>query len=209
MGSRFKIRKSIRLALAIGLVAGVVIMLAIRFLTYQPEKVHYHANFGLYINGQRETFKGSQYYQSVAICSNTSGITTPEQRAHMHNNVNDVVHVHDHAVTWGQFFENLGWYIGPDFIETASGQLYHANGNDQLHIMLNGQDYTGLSSITDMLIKDQSRLLISFGNISPAELQREYQTVASSAKAFDEGQDPAACSGADKVTTAERWHHLF
>src|SRR5665647_713896 len=96
-----------------GLLLGALTILTVRFVTYQPVSVHYHANFALYLNGQREAFKGQQYYQEVTTCSSTGGIAVPQQRAHMHDNANGLVHVEDHVVTWGQFFENLGWYVGP------------------------------------------------------------------------------------------------
>lgn len=192
-----------------GIALGVLALLVIRFFMYNPTRVHYHANFAVYINGQREAFKGPQYYQEVAICSSTSAITLPQQRAHMHDNINSVVHVHDHAVTWGQFFENLGWYVGPDFIETADGHLYQNNGSSLLHIMINGQDYTGLTPITNMVIKDQSRLLVSYGDIGNTQLQQEYSSVPNTAKHYDESQDPASCAGSEKITTSDRLHHLF
>ncbi len=192
-----------------GLLLGAVILLAIRFFTYKPVQVHYHANFAVYLNGQREEFKGPQFYQEVAICSTTNAITIPQQRAHMHDNINSVVHVHDHAVTWGQFFENLGWYVGPNFIETDSGTMYVENGNDKLHVLINGQDYTDLSPITNMVIKDKSRLLVSFGDIDDATLQKEYATVPSTAARYDSTKDPASCSGSETVTTKDRLHHLF
>ena len=187
---------------------GVLVLLAARFATYSPPRVHYHANFAVYINGQREEFKGAQYYQEVAVCT-TSGITLPQQRAHMHDNINSVLHVHDHSVTWGQFFENLGWFVGPDFLQTADGHLYQASGVNKLHILINGQDYTDLTPITNMVIKDQSRLLVSYGDISDAKLQQEYQAIPSTAKHYDESQDPASCAGSEKVTTSDRLHHLF
>lgn len=192
-----------------GLVLGAVIILAIRFFTYSPVRVHYHANFAVYINGRREQFKGQRYYQEVAICSSTNDIATPQERAHMHDNVNSVVHVHDHAVTWGQFFENLGWYVGPDFIETADGHLYQASGDNQLHILINGQDYTGLSPITDRTIGDRDRLLVSYGDVSNSDLQKEYKSVPATAQKYDESQDPSSCAGSEKVTPADRLHHLF
>jgi hypothetical protein len=193
----------------LGVLAGAVVLLGVRFATYKPVQVHYHANFALYINGQRETFKSPKYYQEVAVCSSTNDISLPQQRAHMHDDINSVIHVHDHAVTWGQFFENLGWVVGPDFIENADGKLFQTSGNDQLHIMIDGQDYTGLTALTNTIIKDQSRVLISFGDISDATLQQEYKSVASTAKHYDEAKDPASCSGSEKVTTRDRLHHLF
>lgn len=192
-----------------GVVLGVLALLIIRLFTYSPPQVHYHANFALYINGQREEFKGAQYYQEVSICNTSTGITIPQQRAHMHDNVNNVVHVHDHAATWGQFFENLGWYVGPDFLETADGTMYKNDGSSILHIMINGQDYTGLTPITNMVIKDQSRLLVSYGDISGSELQQEYNSVPATAKHYDETKDPASCSGNEPTNFSARLHHLF
>ena len=191
-----------------GIVLGVLALLAIRFFTYHPPQVHYHANFAVYINGQREEFKGAQYYQEVAVCA-VDNLTLPQERTHMHDNVNNVVHVHDHVVTWGQFFENLGWYVGPDFIETADGTMYKNDGDSELHVLINGQDYTGLTPITNMVIKDQSRVLVSYGDIDDATLQQEYKGIPSTAKHYDEAQDPASCAGSEKVTTSDRLHHLF
>lgn len=193
----------------LGVLAGVIVLLGVRFATYKPVQVHYHANFAVYINGKREEFKGPQYYQEVAICSSTNDISIPQQRAHMHDGINSVIHVHDHAVTWGQFFENLGWFVGPDFIETDAGTMYQAKDNDQLHIIINGQDYTGLTPLTNMVIKDQSRVLISFGDLSNSTIQQEFKSVPSTAKQSDETQDPASCSGSEKVTFKARLHHLF
>jgi hypothetical protein len=191
-----------------GIVLGAFVILAIRFVAYKPGQVHYHANFAVYINNQREQFKGTQYYQEVALCS-TNDISNPLERTHMHEEVNGVIHVHDHAVTWSQFFENLGWYVGPDFVQTADGTMYKADETNKLHILLNNQDYTGLTSIANTVIKDRDRLLVSFGNADDNELQTEYKTVPNNAKQYDEAKDPASCAGSEKITVNDRLHHLF
>lgn len=195
--------------LSSGLILGALIILGIRFFTYSPDQVHYHANFAVYINGKREEFKGPQYYQEVAICSSTTGITIPQQRAHMHDDINSVIHIHDHAVTWGQFFENFGWYVGPDFIQKDDGTRYVADDTNKLNIIINGQDYTGLQAITNNVIKDRDRLLLSFGDIDSKTLDKEFKSVPSTAKHYDESKDPASCAGSEKVTTKVRLHHLF
>jgi len=195
--------------LAAGLVLGALIILAVRFATYSVSTTHYHANFAVYINGQRETFASPTYYQEVAACA-VNGPIQPEQRAHMHDNINSLVHVHDDGVTWGQFFENLGWYVGPDFIQAHGGTMYKADGDSKLHIMLNGDDFTGLAPIADQVIGDRDRLLVSFGDLTDAQLQQEYKTVPSTAKHYDETKDPASCAGQmEKVTLSDRLHHLF
>jgi len=195
--------------LAIGLVLGALVVLGIRFATYHVDTTHYHANFALYINGERETFNNPTYYQEVTACT-VNGPIQPEQRAHMHDNINSVVHVHDDGVTWGQFFENLGWYVGPDFVQTRSGTMYKANEDSKLHVILNGTDLTDLAPITDQVIGDDDRLLLSFGNMSNSDLQKEFAAVPSTAHHYDISKDPASCSGQmQKVTLSDRLHHLF
>lgn len=193
--------------LGIGLLLGAVLILAIRFATYNPQHTHYHANFAVYLNGQRELFKDPTYYQDVAACTAYDNLT-PVERAHIHDNVNNVVHVHDKAVTWGQFFENLGWYLGDDFIKTRD-HLFVASGDQKLHILLNGQDYTGLAPVSNMVIGDQDKLLVSFGDVSKSDLTKEYAGINNNAKKADETQDPASCSGHQNASVSERLKHLF
>jgi len=191
----------------VGLLLGALTILAIRFVTYDAGHVHYHANFAVYINGKREEFKGSTYYEEVTACK-ASEQMTPEDRVHMHGNINDVVHVHDSAVTWGAFFENLGWSVGKEFIHNRD-VLYQNNGKNILHINLNDQDLTGISSISDKVIGDEDRLLLSFGDISGEELKKEFQSITSLAHAQNVKPDPASCSGANGTTLSERLRNLF
>lgn len=197
-------------AVMAGLLIGALVILGIRFFTYKlPDQVHYHANFALFVNGQREEFKGPQYYQEVAVCSSTNDITLPQQRAHMHDNVNTVIHVHDHAVTWGQFFANLGWTLGPTSVAAPDGTVYSENGSGKLHLMLNGQDYTDLGGLSNAVIKDQDKLLVSFGDLSQSQLKQEYAVIPGTAHKYDITKDPASCSGSEKVTLHDRLTHLF
>lgn len=197
------------LLFASGLILGVLAILAIRFFTYNVPQTHYHANFAVYLNGKRDEFKGPQYYEEVAACT-AHGPIQPAQRAHMHDNINSVIHVHDDGVTWEQFFNNIGWTLGPDFIQTDDGTMYMENDTDKLNIVLNDQNLTDLTSIANQVIKDRDRLLISFGDIDSKTLQTEYNSVPTTAKHYDEAQDPASCAGQmSKVTIGDRLHHLF
>jgi hypothetical protein len=192
--------------LVTGVLLGALLILGIRFVTYHPTVVHYHANFAVYINGSREEFKSPEYYQEVQICSLNGA--TPESRAHMHEPDNGVIHIHDAAVTWGQFFENLGWFVGPDFIRTQT-TMYQEDATNKLNIILNGQNLTDLTTITDQVIQDKDRLLLSYGPADAALLQSQYKTVPDNAAHYDETKDPASCAGADAVTLSARLHHLF
>jgi hypothetical protein len=196
-------------ALFVGMLLGALIVLGIRFGTYSPEHVHYHANFAVFINGQREEFKAPKYYQEVAICSASHDITSPQQRVHMHDEENDVVHVHDHVVTWGNFFQSIGWNIGPDYLIKDDGTKYVESGADKLNITIDGKDYTDLGSITNMVIVDKSKVLVSFGDIDAPTLQQEYQAIPSTAAKHDADKDPSSCSGDESPTISDRLHHLL
>src|SRR5450432_3603881 len=95
------INKTVLVSAVIGIIVGVLALLVVRYFTYNPPRVHYHANFAVYINGQQEQFKDNFYYESEASACTATGNITPPDRAHMHDHINNVVHVHDHAVTWG------------------------------------------------------------------------------------------------------------
>lgn len=193
--------------LGAGLVVGALVILGIRFFTYQPEAVHYHANFALYVHGQQEQFKGMQYYEETAAQACTlEKVDDPAERAHMHDNVNSVVHVEDHLVTWGNFFQNLGFGVGDDYLKTAHN-IYSPDAQNKLTFMLNGKK---VESIANTIIGDQDRLLVSFGDTSNDQLQKQYDSIKNEAKKYDLQQDPASCSGSHvKVDAAERLKHVF
>jgi hypothetical protein len=193
----------------IGLVIGVVIILVIRFATYSaPEQPHYHANFAVYINGTREPFKGRGYYEETAaeMCS-LQQVETSKQRAHMHDNVGDVVHVEDHLVSWGNFMQNLGWGLGNDYLKTNDKMFVNGDAGT-LSFILNGQK---VDSISDQIIQDKDRLLISYGTSDTTQLQEQYTSVANTAATYDSSKDPASCGGSGRapVTALQRLQHLF
>lgn len=192
-----------------GLVLASVVILGIRFVTYSVKHTHYHANFAVYINGKREEFKASHYYEEIAACS-VNGPIQPAQRAHMHDEINSVLHVHDDGVTWQQFFNNIGWTLGPNFIQDDAHNLYLEDDTNKLNVVLNDQNLTDLTNIANQTIKDEDRLLISFGTIDDKTLDREYKSVPATAHQYDISKDPASCGAhMDHVTTADRLQHLF
>lgn len=204
----FQFVKSKWFIATLALLLGAAIVLGIRFATYKVEVIHYHANFVLYINGKREEFKGMEYYSEVEMCTLNNAVL-PSERAHMHDNVNDVVHVEDHATTWGQFFTNLGWTLGPNFIASPEGTIYTENNGMKLSIILNGQDYTDLSSMQNNVIKDTDKLLLSYGNEDLAVLKAQFAAIPTSAKKYDVTKDPASCSGNHSTTIHDKLTHLL
>lgn len=173
----------------IGFVAGVIWLVALRFLMVVPQHTHYHANFAVYVNGEREEFDSYGYYEEIAACSSEYGLN-PRGRVHMHDRVNDVVHVHDTQVTWGHFFANLDWAVGSSFLKTDQG-MYQPTPERVLVFVLNG---ARVSRIDNRVIGVQDRLLVSYG--APAtDFMAQYRAIGNPASEFDKKPDPASCSG--------------
>jgi hypothetical protein len=138
-----------------------------------------------------------------------SNTVSPTQRAHMHDNVNDVIHIEDKAVTWGDFFSNLGWTMGSTAIITPEGIVYSESGESKLHLVLNNQDYTDFGGLSNTVIKDQDKLLVSYGSEAQSTINKQYTAIPSTAHKYDITKDPQSCSGHNKVTPHDRFEHLF
>lgn len=204
-----KLSKAIKSGWFIGagaFILGAAVILTIRVATYRPEEIHYHANFAVYLNGQREQFAGMRYYEETA--ANSCSIEeeeTPLERAHMHGNVNDVVHVEDHLVTWGNFFQNIGWGIDDNYLKTVD-KIYAVDDQNKLTFMLNGKR---VDSVANLIIKDEDKLLVSYGDESSEQIQKQYSVIPSTARKYDIEKDPASCSGHKNNTMRDRLRHMF
>lgn len=188
-----------------GFLVATIIILGIRFFTFKPERVHYHANFHVFVNSQREQFADPTLYEeSGASCSEEEGQMTPMERAHMHDNVNDVVHVEDQAVTWGQFFTNLGWVVDAKVIETPS-QVLVPDNDHKISFMLNGEM---MDNVSNRVIGDQDKLLVDYGGSSQM-LKDEYAGISNKAAQADTSKDPSSCGSNAPVPMRERMRHMF
>jgi hypothetical protein len=192
---------------SISFLVGLLVLAGIRFATYHPEEaIHYHANFAIYLNGQRELFKSPMYYTEIEdSCSVGEKEVSTHERAHMHDNINDVVHVEDHAVTWGHFFQNLGWVVDKDVIRTDT-QILLPDSNNKITFVLNDKP---VDFLTNRVIGDTDRLLVNYGMANQQALQKVFKTVPATAAKYDTAQDPASCSGHKTTTTRDRLMHLF
>lgn len=189
-----------------GILLGAFSVLALRFVSYNPPKnTHYHANFAVYIDGQQEQFSNPLLYEEISKCS-LSTVKMPGGRAHLHGQVKDVVHVEDEAVSWGNLFQNIGWNVSKEYVDTSETLLSKTDTKKVTYI-LNGET---LDSITNKVIGDKDRLLVSYGDSSQDELNKQFETVATTAEKANTTKDPESCSGSENNTSfSERMKHLF
>jgi len=194
-------KKNIAFAL-LGALISFVLLTGIRFALYHEEHTHFHANFALYIDGKRFELKDNKYMEAVTACY-AVGTVQPKQRVHMHNNDQDVVHVHADGVTWGHFLINIGFNIGSDYLVDDSGTYYKSGENGKsLLFILNGDD---VESIGNKLMRSEDKLLISYGEQNKSELlDGSFKEMASNAHEFNGKHDPAGCAGEESISFSDR-----
>lgn len=193
-------RKKLLIGVLAAFITGVLWAGAVRFLLTKDETVHYHANFALYINGQRDEFKSFTFYEEIAACD-AHDVDNPKTRSHLHDNNNALIHVHGPGVTWSDFFNNLGYTVGDSLIKTDTGTYITGDDGNQLSFMLNGKIET---TIANRVIHSEDVLLINYGKDDVKTLQSRYDGVPRDAPKANVTADPAACQGAEKFTFVNR-----
>ena len=186
----------------LGLIAGVLLLVGLRLAGQPPlRNVHYHANWAVFVHGARLDLRGDRYMEDVAACTADPTQQRPEDRVHMHEGIQDIVHVHDAGATWGHLLDNLGMGLGEDILETDEG-VYTSGTEGTLKFVLNGRS---VRSIENQPVGDEDRLLISFGSESPEEvLASQFPHVAETAGMYNTMPDPASCSGAIEESFGDR-----
>ncbi len=190
----------------IGVLVGALTILGIRFATYAaPADTHYHANFAVYVDGKQEQFSNPFLYEEISECSISTEMK-PGERAHLHENIKDVVHVEDSAVTWGNFFQNINWNVSDKYLDTSEVLLVNTETKKVTYV-LNGEE---ISDITNKVIGDKDRLLISYGTSTKDEINKQFSSVATSAEKYNVTKDPASCSGGHtEDSVKDRLKHLL
>lgn len=193
-----------------GAVSGLLLLGGIRLLTLpeppSPEVSHFHANYAVFVNGERLDLSAEKYMEDIATCRANADVVLPRERAHLHERIPDVVHVHDLGVTWGHFFANIGFALGDDFLVTDEGERIFSTPDAPVTFVLNGQPSPPVSN---ELIVSLDRLLISFGPETVAEvIETQFSEVASTASIFnDSHQDAGGCSS-QPVEPETRWDRV-
>lgn len=194
------INKKLLVGMLAGFVLGVLWLVVVRVIAQDSDKVHYHANFALYINGEREEFDNFTFYEEVQSCSGDDAFN-PRTRVHMHENVNHVAHIHDAGASWSHLFANLGFTLGNDVIKTDDGVFVDGQDGNELKFLLNG---VPTQDVANKLINSEDVLLVSYGDASAAEMHGEYDRITRDAAEYNRRDDPATCAGAENLTITDR-----
>lgn len=104
-----------------------------------PKVVHYHAGFQVYNNGKLQDYSGWQYMHQEPCSVNGKPLPTTNdqiEKAHLHERVGDVVHVHRTGVIWQDLFTNIKISIPA----AAVGYINGVKVNDFLQVPIRPYD---------------------------------------------------------------------
>ena len=186
-------------AFSIGFLVAAVLVMGIRAASVRPTVIrhtHYHANFLVTIDGAPVDFSAVKYMAPISACSVTMN-QTPTDRVHMHESIGDVVHVHADGVTWGDFFTNIGYSLGANYVANDSGQVIQSLATRPVRYILNG---VAIPNPSGLIIGDKDRLLVVVGSETNAGLLAYFNKVANTAAAVDAAKDPLSCAGSEDTT---------
>lgn len=115
------------LSLGIALIAGIWVWWQAKpAAAPTDDEFHIHAAFQVYINDQLQDYSGLEF-QHIKPCSEheetqLSAEEEQEEKAHLHEGVGDVVHVHRENATWGDLMTNLKVILPEPVTGSINGQ---------------------------------------------------------------------------------------
>jgi hypothetical protein len=143
------------------------------------QAIHEHADFALYIRGERFDFGQPQFI------SDENKELSPN--VHVHNPRHTVLHVHREGTTWEEFFESVGFALkdstnlgelGQESLKLPSGEVLQPGGGEAFQFVVNGVPVDGIAG---MNISALDRVLISFGTEDEAAAAALYANVSDEA----------------------------
>ncbi|OGK39727.1 hypothetical protein A3A74_04505 [Candidatus Roizmanbacteria bacterium RIFCSPLOWO2_01_FULL_35_13] len=132
----------------------ILLLILIGIFIYQKKKqsvkkIHYHAGFQVYVDNKLQDFSGIKYMSIKPCGEEEEGSEENEQieKAHLHDKVEDVVHVEAEGAKWKDLFTNINYKIKP---------------NKNLTGYVNGKK---IENILEYPIKSYDSIIIFSGNV--------------------------------------------
>lgn len=113
-------------------VLGVVLVLLVAvtggiYFYYQQShaSIHIHAGFKVYVDGTLVDFSNLKYMSLIPCGTNTGSENEQFEKAHLHDQVGTVVHVHRPGAKWKDLFQNIDYPL-----DTSQGIKAYINGKE-------------------------------------------------------------------------------
>jgi len=180
----------------LGLIVAAAVIIGNLQLEKEPEigvvgDLHYHADFALYLNGEPYNLSQEGYMST----ENKS----LSNFAHFHDLNGDIIHKHASGITLGFFLETLGMKLNETCLLLDDGTSYCNEGSKELKMYVDGKHD---DQFAEYDIQDEDRILLSYGDETEDELQKQINSVTEDACIYsltcpERGQPPeeATCVG--------------
>lgn len=142
----------------------------------KKEKIHYHAGFVVFENGRRLTFSDTKY-MFIKPCTldgeeNEEIEDSQLEKAHLHDNVGDVIHIEEEGAVWSDLFTNIEFYVDYSKVtafingQKVSGfETQSIKSNDSLVLFIDYVDEKLLSqAVTTQYIEDTAKKSTTCGD---------------------------------------------
>jgi hypothetical protein len=123
------------------------------------QPVHWHADFALYIRGERFDFNKPEFVSKEGEEKNPW--------VHIHEPRYGVVHAHREQTTWDEFLTSLGFSLTDTSLTLPSGEKLETNATEQLKFYVNG---VRIDTLMFQDILDLNQVLITYGSETDAEV---------------------------------------
>lgn len=160
-------------------------------------EVHYHADFALYINGQRFDFVQEKYMSTEN--------KTLSNFAHLHDLNGNIIHKHASGITLEFFLETVDMKLNDTCFILDDGASYCNERNKKLKMYVDGKRN---DKFADYDLQDEDRILVSYGDESEEEIQAQIQSVTEEAciyslKCPEKGTPPEEATCVGETCTVE------
>lgn len=146
-------------------------------------KTHYHANFNIMLNGTVLDLSNEKYMSDKPECDMPDD-TPLAEKVHLHDNIGDVVHLHDDGIYWRLFLETLGFTFANETSGNFEGQNFTFNPETAFYS--NGDLDADL---LDREIDADERVFIIFGNLPQQGVDEFLQNIRNNAHEFDDKEE--------------------
>ncbi len=143
------------------------------------QKVHWHADFALYIDGTRVPFDDAKY---ISTENDPKG-----DAVHIHDPRHTVIHVHKEQTTWSEFFTSLKFSLSDPSqnfstsnatLKLPTGEVLTTTSTKTFKFLVNGVRVDGIAALD---ISDLDRVLISYGSETIEQARAQFDTVTDQA----------------------------
>lgn len=143
---------------------------------FTPEKVHYHAGFVVFQNNKKLDFSDNKY-MFIEPCTvnkktDDSDADIQIEKAHLHDNVGDVIHIEQTGAVWKDLFTNIKFPINYSKVtayikgkQVADFQSQPIRPDDSLVVFIGNNDNKLLSqAVTKEYIQKEAKKSTTCGD---------------------------------------------